>query len=216
MRHRTAALTPSRSGRAHEQIAAPNADRRYEAGSTDRWDWSGQPTLRSPSRLHRVASTRWASDNDEIPAPVGRGPLRGYQPGSSGKLSECGGGSACWHRDRPFLDPGLSKASGHDAHWCRAADPGVGRVALVLPVAVDDVVRDFDPVQPLDRLVAVHGCDVQPNGTAVVCCDVGAEHLVRHEDVGTLRLRECETLGVDAVGREESRARLPQVSPRRV
>ena len=35
-RNHIAALMPSRSGRAHEQISAPNTDRRSDAGSTDR------------------------------------------------------------------------------------------------------------------------------------------------------------------------------------
>src|SRR3954447_7180895 len=49
----------------------------------------------------------------------------------------------------------------------RATDPAVDVVPELFPVAGDDFAREFDAVEPLDRLVAVHRRDIEPHGTAV-------------------------------------------------
>src|SRR5262245_21798791 len=61
--------------------------------------------------------------------------------------------------------------------------PSVDVVAVVLPVPGLDLLRRFDRVEPLDRLVAVHRRDVEPHRAAVLGRDVATLHLVGDDDV---------------------------------
>src|SRR6478736_5110968 len=90
------------------------------------------------------------------------------------------------------------------------AHPTVDVVAVLLPVARLELVHDFDVVEPLERLVAVHRRDVEANGTAVLARHRAALHGVRHDHVGTASLIEREALGVLPVERRDA-----QVAPLR-
>src|SRR5829696_5441050 len=103
------------------------------------------------------------------------------------------------------------------ASWCvvvpvvRASDPRVDVVAAVFPVAGDDLIGHLDPVEPLDRLVAVHRRDVEPHRTAVGVRQLFAFELIGHEDVVAPSLLQREALRIRSVERPESqrlRARL--------
>src|SRR4029077_2043551 len=48
-----------------------------------------------------------------------------------------------------------------------AADPAVDVVAAHFPVALLDILRELDAVEPLQRLVPVHRCDVEAHRSAV-------------------------------------------------
>src|SRR3954471_13030491 len=64
------------------------------------------------------------------------------------------------------------------------SDPAVGVVAPDLPVALPGgELGHLDRVQPLDRLVAVHGGDVEPDRAAVGPGPRLAQHLVGDDDV---------------------------------
>src|SRR5215211_4046106 len=50
----------------------------------------------------------------------------------------------------------------------RTSDPPVDVVAAYLPVALLDVLREHDAVEPLQRFVAVHRRDIQADRAAVL------------------------------------------------
>src|SRR5579864_9409618 len=74
------------------------------------------------------------------------------------------------------IDGGVAAAVG-------GSDPGVDVVALLFPVAGFDPVDDPDGAQPLGRLVAVHGGDIQANGSAVLVAHGSVFEPVGHDDV---------------------------------
>src|SRR6266480_5530904 len=78
-------------------------------------------------------------------------------------LTQCNARSAASKRSsRPPSARGLVVAT------IRLPDPTVDVVAAILPVALSRLAgRDADGVEPLARLVAVHGSDVHPHRTAV-------------------------------------------------
>src|SRR5258708_15331222 len=80
-------------------------------------------------------------------------------------------------------------------------DPRVDVVALLLPIPGYNLVADFDAVEPLARLVAVHRRDVQANRPAVLGRDRPVLHRIGDDHVGTARLVEREALGVLPVER---------------
>src|SRR5262245_35058237 len=80
-----------------------------------------------------------------------------------------------------------------------APDPAVDVVPAVLPVAGHDLVARVDAIEPLDRLVAVHGRHVEPDGTAVRVRQLLSLQLVGDQHVVAARLLQREALGVRAV-----------------
>src|SRR3954463_2981528 len=84
------------------------------------------------------------------------------------------------------------------------ADPAVDVIAPHFPVALLHVTRQLDGVEPLERLVAVHRRDVEPDRPAVHVGQRVALELVRDEHVASARLVEGEALGVRAVERREA------------
>src|SRR5918996_365840 len=103
--------------------------------------------------------------------------------------------------------PSSDAATGLDRFVVAAVgppDPGVDVVAPLLPVAGIELARHLDPLQPLERLVAVHGGDVEPDRAAVRTGDGLAQHLVGHEHVVAPGLVEREALGVRPVERPDA------------
>src|SRR5205823_13801765 len=82
----------------------------------------------------------------------------------------------------------------------RLPHPTVDVVAPVLPVALLRLAgRDVDGVEPLARLVAVHGGDVHPYRSAVGVRDRLALHRVGDDHVLAPGLQHGQALGVGAV-----------------
>src|SRR6056297_1778182 len=86
--------------------------------------------------------------------------------------------------------------------------PRIDVVSALLPVAGNNFVDDLDPGHPLQGLVAVHRCHVQPHRTTVFAGDGLTEHAARDQDVVAQGLGHRERFGVGTVEGEEAQCRL--------
>src|SRR6478752_5947441 len=109
-----------------------------------------------------------------------------------------GGSPASWRASLTVTSGGIVVPS------VGAADPAVDVVAAVFPVALFDVLRELDAVEPLERLVAVHRRDVEAYRPTVLVGEGVTLEAVGGDDVVAARLREREALGVRAVERVQA------------
>src|SRR3954470_6656986 len=106
------------------------------------------------------------------------------------------------------VNRGRPSAGGRITSPVGPADPRVDVVAVVLPVAGDDLVADADLAQPLARLVAVHGSDEQPGRSAVLPAYGLVVDAVGDEHVRAAGLLHGQRLRVGAVVGEETQRAL--------
>ena len=119
----------------------------------------------------------------------------------------------CSTRDRRVPPP---RRRGEDPRRGRAADPGVGVVAVLFPVAGNHVCAYVDAGHPLDALVSVHLRHHDPGRCAVWPGERPAVHLEGEHHVGEQRLLGGQGVVVGRlVGDEAERSPAPLRACRR-